>query len=316
VLEEKIYALIPWVLSLTTAAALALAWYAWRRRQERRGADWLAFTLFCAALWTACDLFNFLADLPVLESNLKRATWYLILAAGFGFFRFACVHARREHWWEAAQLPVGIALSVNLLLMATNAAHGLIWPGEHWLAFGSARVPWLESGPAFFWVFRPTAYGLPLAGVAALVASAAGSPRFYLRQVIALTAGALVPVLANGVFVSTSVPGLDVTPVAVVPCGPCRRCSPCGPCRRCRRCSPRSSAQNSASQSSEQRHLAFGLFQAPTQRLAADEAARGRVAFGGVGADSAAADRALGARDAGCRFGKGNHSKCVRTPSV
>ncbi len=214
-LPQTIYEAVPYVLAFATAGALVLSWYAWRRRQHP-AASWLTLMVFTAGLWTGFDLFNYLADLPRIEIAVKQATWALILTAGLAFFRFACIHARREQWWDRARVPVVIALAVNLSLMVTNGQHQLLWPGVRWVDFGFARVPWLESGPAFFWVFRPTAVALPLAGVLALVASAVGSPIFYLRQIAVLALAAVILVVVNIVFESTSVPGLDVTPVAVV----------------------------------------------------------------------------------------------------
>lgn len=218
-LEQKVYELvpelIPWVLGLATIGAFALSIYTWRRR-EQPGASWLALTVFTAGLWTAFDLFNYLADLPAIEVLIKCATWALILLAALSFFRFACIHARQEHWWERARIVVMAAISINLILMITNPYHHLLWPGERWLTFGGARVPWLESGPAFFWIFRTTAYALPVAGVVALAISAVGSPSVYARQIAALVLGALMPVVVNLVFMSPNAPGLDLTPVTVV----------------------------------------------------------------------------------------------------
>ncbi len=214
-LQRDITALVPWVLCGATGGALVLSWYAWRRRQQP-GARWLALTVFAAGLWTGFDLFTYVVAWPAMQIVAKRATWLLILIAGLAFFRFACIHARRERWWELVRMPVLAALVVNVSLMVSNDYHHLLWPGERWVDLGFARLPWLESGPAFFWIFRPTAAGLPLAGVLALVVSAAGSPAFYLRQIAVLAGGALIPVIINLAFVSTTAPGIDLTPVAVV----------------------------------------------------------------------------------------------------
>ncbi len=214
-LRRDISALVPWLLFVATVGALVLSGYAWRRRQQP-GAKWLALTVFTSALWTGLDLFNYLVAMPELQIIAKRVTWLLILVAGFAFFRFACIHARRERWWEVVRIPVTAALVVNTLLMVSNEYHHLVWPGERWVDLGFARVPWLESGPAFFWIFRPTAAGLPLAGVLALIVSAVGFPAFYLRQIAVLAAGALIPVIINLAFVSPTAPGIDLTPVAVV----------------------------------------------------------------------------------------------------
>ncbi|MBI1814025.1 MAG: PAS domain-containing protein [Deltaproteobacteria bacterium] len=214
-LEQKVYELVPWVLGLATIGALVLSLYTWARRQQA-GTSWLALTLFTGALWTAFDLFNYVVDLPAIEVIVKCATWPLILMAGVSFFRFACIHARREHWWELARVPVMVAIVINLLLMVTNPYHHLLWPGERWLTFGDAHVPWLESGPAFFWIFRNTACALPLAGMLALVISAVGSPSVYARQIAALVTGALIPIFVNLFLVSPTAPGVDLTPIAVV----------------------------------------------------------------------------------------------------
>ncbi len=212
---STIYETVPWILGVATVGALLLGGYAWTQRQQP-GARWLALMLLIAALWAACDLVSFVAEMPTLEGMLKRFTWWLILGGGYTFLRFAGVHARHEAWWERVRLPVHALIAVNLLLMLTNGQHNLMWASEKIVDLGFARLPWLEPGPAFFWIFRPLAAGQPLAGVVVLLISAFGSPGIYIRQIVTLAIGAAIPVVVNVLFVSTSAPELDTTPVTVV----------------------------------------------------------------------------------------------------
>lgn len=206
---------VPWILLASAIAALVISRYTWERRRQP-GAAWLALAELAAGIWAGLDLFNYLADLPAVEIAVKSSTWALIIVAGLAFFRFACTYTRRERWWQITRAPIIAAIILNFVVMATNHYHHLMWPGVRWVDIGFARVPWLESGPAFFWLFRPTAYGLPLAGVLVLVIGTAGSQVFYLRQIALVVVAALVPVIANFFLVSTTAPGVDLTPVTVV----------------------------------------------------------------------------------------------------
>ena len=207
--------LVPFVLLISTIGALVTARFAWQRR-EQPGAAWLALVELVAALWTGFDLFNYLAEFPSIEVLLKCSSWALILFVGFAFFRFTCIYTRRERWWELVRAPVVFLIVANLLVMVTNSYHHLLWPGVRWVDLGFARVPWLESGPAFFWIFRPTAYGLPLAGVIVLILGTAGSQTFYLRHIVLLTTSVVIPIAVNFFLNSPTTPNIDVTPVTVV----------------------------------------------------------------------------------------------------
>ncbi len=213
---KDIAGFIPWILLISTIGALIAVRYAWQRRKQP-GAAWLALAELTAGAWTAFDFFNYAAVAPDTEVFLKKTTWALILLAGFAFLRFAFIYTRLEQWWEKYQTAVRVLILINLLVMITNNYHYLLWAEEvQWVDLGFARVPWLEPGLAFYWLFRPTAYGLPLAGAFILVVGTAGAQTYYLRQIALLVVAALVPVTVNYLLNSPTTPNIDPTPIAVV----------------------------------------------------------------------------------------------------
>jgi signal transduction histidine kinase len=129
--------------------------------------------------------------------------------------RFSCIHARRESWWDFLRLPVWGLMAINFVLMSTNAYHHLIWQSERWVDVGSAHLPWLEPGGAFYWIFQPAAIALPISGILALLVSAVDLPAVYTRQIAALAVGASIPVFVNLASKATAEPGIDLTPAAV-----------------------------------------------------------------------------------------------------
>ena len=206
---------IPPVLLAATGGAFALAWYFWRNRGQP-GALWFGGCLLSCGLWTLLDALSLLLDAPQAQDFLRRAVWPVILSVTLCFFRFACSYAERTRWWRTLRAPVIGALAGELLLMATNRYHHLMWQRSDWVDLGFARIPALVPGAAFYWLHLPLTYGLILGGVFVLFVHTIGSPTFYVRRTLLLSLGMLTPLVVNLLVVSRLTHGVDLTPVALL----------------------------------------------------------------------------------------------------
>ncbi|HVN85317.1 MAG TPA: histidine kinase N-terminal 7TM domain-containing protein [Candidatus Binatia bacterium] len=212
---QHVAQLIPPILLAATAGAVWLAGYFWRNRRQA-GAIWFAGCLLSCGLWTLLDASSFLLDAPWAQELARRAVWPVVLSANLCFFRFACAYAQRARWWRAARAPVVGAIAGDLLLMATNSLHHLVWRPSTWVDVGFTRIPALSPGPVFFWLHLPVAYGLILGGVVALFAHTIGSQTFYLRRTALLSIGMVIPLVINFFVVSRLTVGIDLTPVGLL----------------------------------------------------------------------------------------------------
>ncbi len=206
---------IPAVLLAATGGALSLAAYFWRHRR-RPGAIWFGCCLLACALWTSLDALSFLIDSGVTQDVLRRLAWPVVVAVTVSFFRFAATYAQRVSWWRVIRRPVATAIAAEIILMATNPYHQLMWRASEWVQVGSVRIPSLVPGPAFYWLHLPLTYGLILGGVVILFAHTLGSQLFYLRRVTVLSIGMIVPVFVNVFVVSRLTHGVDLTPIALL----------------------------------------------------------------------------------------------------
>jgi PAS domain-containing protein len=204
-----------YTLSLLIAAAIsvALAFYAWRRR-DVPGAETLAFLMSATAVWA----FGYALELaiPGIAGKIfwAKVQYLGIITVPVAWLAFALQYTGRTRWLTRSWLALlsGIPL-VTLLLALTNEAHNLIWSNTEIARTGSLVLLGLEHG-AWFWVYWTYSYLLMLCGSVLIVSRLARSADLYRKQSSALLAGVAVPWVANGVYVLglTPVPGLDLTP--------------------------------------------------------------------------------------------------------
>src|SRR5262245_20934092 len=189
------------VLALTDAAAIGLAWHAWRRRPSP-GAGWFALFVLTGAIGltaSAGELVSFERGPYLFWNKVQYFGWAPMHAA---WFLFAVAYTGRAgrlagwRWLGLFALP-----ALTLALVWTNEAHGLIWetyevePTRPFATVIFAHGPW-------FWVHTANAYGLYLAGLALLVRELWARGGLYAGQSVALAAGTAVPFVANLAYLS------------------------------------------------------------------------------------------------------------------
>jgi signal transduction histidine kinase/HPt (histidine-containing phosphotransfer) domain-containing protein/ActR/RegA family two-component response regulator len=183
-----------------------------RLRRRITGAQpfvWLALLVAEWVLTYALELSTDNLGRKILYAQLQ----YLgIASVPLAWLAFTLDYTGRGTWLTRARLALlSIEPLVTVLLVFTNAAHGLIWS-----SIGSAGqvmpLP-VEHGP-WFWMHVAYSYMLMLAGSALLVQAVARARNLYRRQALALLIGAAAPWLGNALYVSRLNPlhPLDLTP--------------------------------------------------------------------------------------------------------
>lgn len=210
--------LVTVILVVTAMLAVGIATFSWQRRHAGAWAYPFTFASLAAGWWTVFYLFELRA--PSLERKLfwAKTEYIAIVIIPVLWFLFSMAYTERQKWLSRSRvLYLCIIPFITLTLVWTNEFHRLIW----------ADVPVVDSGP--FPVLAPvygvgfgfhTAYSylLLFLGTLALIQVAFKSPQTYRWQNIALVTGALIPWIANAVYLLNLgvFPNIDMSPVAFV----------------------------------------------------------------------------------------------------
>jgi PAS domain S-box-containing protein len=204
-------------LLLGAALSLGLALLGWRRRAAAPAPAFVCFMLG-VGLWSAAyGLEMAAAD---LSAKLRLATveYAGIVLVPASWVVFA-LHETGQSALVGRRLLGLLAIEplATLLLLTTNSVHSLFRSAAHLEDAGSFVVLVSEHGPAF-WVHTAYSYLLLLVGTVMIVRRTPWHDAPFRGQATALLAGALVPWLANALYLSGLSPfgALDLSPFAFV----------------------------------------------------------------------------------------------------
>ncbi len=193
--------------------ALVVMAYSWPRR-HKPAARPLLLLVTGVAIWLFSNLVEarFLTEAPRLFWNNMQ---YLgIVMVPTGWFLFTVVYTDRTKWLNKR--------TASLLFIEPILIVILVWTSQWHTIFRQfmvlnldERYPFWEwaPGPAF-WVHTAYSYFLLIGGIVVLVQAYLQSDPFYRRQIRVLLAAALVPWLANVLFLLAGGRNLDPTPIA------------------------------------------------------------------------------------------------------
>jgi PAS domain S-box-containing protein len=124
-----------------------------------------------------------------------------------------------DRWlrWIVWLVPVA-----TFALAATNEQHHFYWAAITEVTAGAGTRLVYEGGP-WYWVHVTYSYFLILVGTLLLVRGLRRFPPLYRRQTALIIAGAIVPWVANVLYLTRVLPigGVDVTPIAFTASGAC-----------------------------------------------------------------------------------------------
>jgi PAS domain S-box-containing protein len=198
----------------TVAIALAVANRAWRHRSAP-GAIYLFFLALAAAEWALAGAFEVAAtDLPV------KVLWAQIgyvgtMATAPAFLLFTLDYSHQSpRVTLRAVLLVSIVPVLTWLAAVTNGLHGWLWSD---IRFDQANNIAVYTHGPWFWVSFVYLYALLVWGSVVLLLAVIRFHRHFRSRLIVLLVGALLPIVANVLYVSGALPprGLDWTPVGL-----------------------------------------------------------------------------------------------------
>jgi diguanylate cyclase (GGDEF)-like protein len=202
------------ILSLTALLAVAVAVGAWRRRAASSASRPFILLLLSTAVYaTVAALEAAVIALP------DKIFWSKLEYVGSGcvmtFFLIFAIHFTHKRQWLTLQNTVLLWLlpSLNVVLVATNEQHQLVWSGFVRSSQGTNQIVY-QHGPGFYWVMT-CVYLYTLAGSWLLVQAARRPGRLQQQQARLALAGALVPLLGGSAYMLKLTPaGLNLTPMS------------------------------------------------------------------------------------------------------
>ena len=205
-----------YLLLLAAVVAGALAFHAWRRRQDAPGAKSLTAFLIAVCWWEAGYALEFGAGDLQAKIFWAKAEYLGIVMVPLFWLVFALQYTGRERWLTYRNFALlGAPLLVTLALVFTNEAHNLIWTRTALGSHDEFSLLEVDYG-AWFWVHWVYSLLLVLLGTVLLVSSLPRSLRLYQKQSWALLIAASMPWLGNVIYVLGlgPVPNLDLTAFA------------------------------------------------------------------------------------------------------
>lgn len=195
--------------------ALSVLAYTWPRRRKPVVKPFLLL-IIGATIWLFSNLIEarFLAESPRLFWNNMQ--YIGIVLVPVGWFLFALTYAGWTQWLNKQTISVLFVVPILVVILVWTSQWHTIFR-EFMVLNDSGRFPFWEwqPGPAF-WIHTAYAYLLLIGGMAVLVQTYLQTASFYQRQIRVLVAGALIPWLANLLFLLAGGSTVDPTPIAFV----------------------------------------------------------------------------------------------------
>jgi diguanylate cyclase (GGDEF)-like protein/PAS domain S-box-containing protein len=201
------YTPLIWPFVGSLLVTIALAWYAWHRRQAPLA---MTFTWLMAALtyWTCCYLLELMSTTLAGKAFWVAAKYPGSTAGPVLFFVLALQLTKHDHWltW-----PVRMALwafgVLTCAIVFTNDLHHWFWQSIHLVP----GLPETVTEKGFvFWIYAALVYLFTLTSAVLFFRYYRTTPSYYRRQALLMTLGGFVPLagrLLEDVF------GIDVIPV-------------------------------------------------------------------------------------------------------
>ncbi|MFY9639234.1 MAG: histidine kinase N-terminal 7TM domain-containing protein [Methanobacterium sp.] len=209
---DGIYAIF---LLISTIITLYLSFYSWNKRSNP-DALYFSFLMLAVSIWTITGSLE-MASISISTKILWSQISYLgIVFVGPLWLLFTLSYTDNEKWIKLKFIgPLMVIPVVILFLVATNGWFGLIWPTITPSSSQPGALLIYGHGIGFY-IYAIYTYILIFLGILLLIKFLIQSPKVYQKQVFMVLIAALIPFLANAIYIAqiSPVKGLDITPFA------------------------------------------------------------------------------------------------------
>ncbi len=204
-----------WPVAGAGILALALALVAWRRRPAP-GALPLTLLMLAVAEWSGCHALEMSSRDHSFAFFWARMGYLGIVTVPGAWLALVLQYTGRENWLAGRRwLLLTGEPALTWLAALTNDLHGLLWSRFEMVMQGPYTLVSVTHG-AWWWVHFAYSYSLLLLGAGLLLKAFPHSSPPYRRQILAILSGALLPWLANALYIFGLNPlhPVDLTPLA------------------------------------------------------------------------------------------------------
>ena len=210
-----IYSTYAILLLISSIITLYLTYYSWNKRSNP-DAFYFSFLMLAVSIWALTGAFEMTSSLISTKVFWSQISYLGIVFVGPLWILFTLSYTDYGKWLK---IPfIGLLMTVPLIiliLVLTNEWHGLIWSTITPSSSQPGSLIIYGHGLGFY-VNVAYTYFLMFLGILLLIKCLIQSPKLYQKQVLLILVAAVIPYIANIIYISQMSPiqGLDLTPFA------------------------------------------------------------------------------------------------------
>jgi PAS domain S-box-containing protein len=211
----EIYGLYAIFLLISTLITLYLAFYSWNKRSNP-DALYFSYLMVAVSIWTITSAFEMASTGFSTKVLMSQLSYLGIVFVGPFWLLFTLSYTGFEKLLKIKFIGLLMVIPVIILfLVATNGWYGLIWSS----IIPSSSLPGallIYNHGNGFYLNAVYTYILIFIGLVLLIQFLIRSPKIYQKQIFIVVAAALIPFIANAIYIAKISPilGLDLTPFA------------------------------------------------------------------------------------------------------
>lgn len=211
----EIYGIYAILLLISTTITTYLAFYSWNKRSKPY-ALYFSILMLAVSIWSITGAFEMATASDAYKIMWSQLSYIGIVFIGPLWLLFSLSYTGYEKWVNRKIITILMIIPVIILiLVATNGWYGLIWP----TIIPSSNIPGallIYGHGTGFYLNAAYTYVLMLIGILLFLQFLIRSPKIYQKQVLMILFAAIVPFIANVIYIGKGSPvlGLDITPFA------------------------------------------------------------------------------------------------------
>ena len=205
-----------WYFIASAIITIALVIYAWPRRSYPT-VPYFLLGAALVAVWCVLSCFEILAVIPKIREGISNAMYLSISFTCVLWFLFSLSFTRKKTWFS---FPVVASLclipTVTTILAITNPMHGIMF-GPSQFSFENDQLILIKEYRLWFWIHTVYSYSIVLLGSGFIISFVLDKDRVSRRQGYIMIIGAVIPFIANLLFLGfrEHFMYVDMTPVAM-----------------------------------------------------------------------------------------------------
>jgi PAS domain S-box-containing protein len=203
------------LLVISSIITLYLTYYSWNKRSNP-DAFYFSLLMLAVSIWALTGAFEMTSPLISTKILWSQISYLGIVFVGPLWILFTLSYTNYAKWLKRPFIGLLMIVPIIILILVlTNEWHGLIWSTITPSSSQPGSLIIYGHGLGFY-VNVAYTYFLLFIGILLLIKCLIQSPKIYQKQVLLILVAAVIPYIANIIYVTQMSPiqGLDLTPFA------------------------------------------------------------------------------------------------------